>query len=274
MTRVDAVLNRGVGAYRRGAETVERLDRDIRDLFEEAGQQGLTELPHVGRGRAGAIREILTRGRWSLLERLRGDLDPERLFQTIPGIGPALARRILDELGVDTLEALEVAAHDGRLEGVEGIGEERAAMVRAALGRMLRRDRSRRSPREEPEVELLLDVDREYREEAEAGALPTIAPRRFNPEGERVVRGRERECRDHYRDTHGESTRPASDGQCARPGRGQPAGGRRRWPGSGSRPGETDAYSSSGPPSVDRAYSMWITTSPLSPIPRSQTSIS
>ena len=34
---------------------------------------------------------------------------------------------------------------------------------------------------EEPDVGLLLDVDREYRERAAAGTLPKIAPRRFNP---------------------------------------------------------------------------------------------
>jgi len=34
-----------------------------------------------------------------------------------------------------------------------------------------------------PGVDLLLDVDREYREKASAGTLPRIAPRRFNPEG-------------------------------------------------------------------------------------------
>ena len=34
-----------------------------------------------------------------------------------------------------------------------------------------------------PGVELLLDVDREYREKAQAGSLPKIAPRRMNPEG-------------------------------------------------------------------------------------------
>jgi hypothetical protein len=33
-------------------------------------------------------------------------------------------------------------------------------------------------------VESLLDVDREYRDAAEAGLLPTIAPRRLNPTGE------------------------------------------------------------------------------------------
>jgi putative hydrolase len=34
-----------------------------------------------------------------------------------------------------------------------------------------------------PSVDLLLDVDREYREKAQAGSLPKIAPRRMNPEG-------------------------------------------------------------------------------------------
>jgi hypothetical protein len=36
----------------------------------------------------------------------------------------------------------------------------------------------------EPSIEVLLDVDREYREKAAAGRLVTIAPRRFNPTGE------------------------------------------------------------------------------------------
>lgn len=34
-----------------------------------------------------------------------------------------------------------------------------------------------------PGVDLLLEVDREYREKARAGVLPKIAPRRYNPEG-------------------------------------------------------------------------------------------
>jgi hypothetical protein len=34
-----------------------------------------------------------------------------------------------------------------------------------------------------PSVDVLLDVDREYREKAQAGSLPRIAPRRMNPEG-------------------------------------------------------------------------------------------
>ena len=53
---------------------------------------------------------MLSTGRWSKLERLQGLLEPERLFQTLPGIGPGLAALIHEDLDVDTLEGLEIAA--------------------------------------------------------------------------------------------------------------------------------------------------------------------
>jgi hypothetical protein len=123
-----------------------------------------------------------------MLDRLRGSIDPVSLFRTVPGIGPELARRLHDVLGVDTLEALEAACHDGRLACVPGVGESRAAAIRAALAEILDRSRLRTrvapaAASVEPPVQMLLDVDREYRDRARAGELPTIAPRRFNPNG-------------------------------------------------------------------------------------------
>jgi Holliday junction resolvasome RuvABC DNA-binding subunit len=159
-------------------------------VFEREGLAGLDALPGVGPGIAAAIAEMLACGRWGKLERLRGDVDAEALFRTVPGIGPELARLIHDELGIDTLEALEVAAHDGRLERLPRVGPRRAAALRAALTALLDRRRAlRRGARAavagaQPPVEALLDVDREYREAAAADRLPKIAPRRFNPNGE------------------------------------------------------------------------------------------
>lgn len=58
-------------------------------------------------------------------------------------------------------------------------------MITAALAYMLQRRPARvRGPVSEPGVELLLDVDREYREQAAKGKLRKIAPQRFNPSGE------------------------------------------------------------------------------------------
>lgn len=175
-----------VGAYRRAADTVERFPGSLRELFVAKGRAGLDALPAIGAGIAAAIAEMVETGRWTQLDRLRGSLDPTTLFQTVPGIGPGLAQRVHDALGIETLEALEVACHDGRLDEVPGVGRRRAAAIRAALAEILGRSRLRRraaeAPASEPPVDVLLDVDREYVERANAGALPTIAPRRFNPD--------------------------------------------------------------------------------------------
>ncbi|HXY22388.1 MAG TPA: helix-hairpin-helix domain-containing protein [Burkholderiaceae bacterium] len=179
-----------VAAYRKAADTVGALSRSVRELFENEGRAGLDALPSVGPGIASAIAEILLSGRWSQLDRLRGDANVSQVFQTVPGIGEELAQRIHDQIGVDSLESLEAAAHDGRLEQVRGIGPRRASAIRAALTQMLDRRRALQRSRAPsvslggPSVDVLLDVDREYRAKAQAGGLPTIAPRRFNPAGE------------------------------------------------------------------------------------------
>jgi putative hydrolase len=172
-----------VNAYRRAADTVLYLDRDLQDIIVQQGLDGLLALPFIGEGIGRGIVEMVKTGRWTQLERLRGNLEPNKLFRTLPGIGPKLAQRIDDTLSVDSLEALEMAAHDGRLERVPGIGRRRVDVIRAVLAERLSRRLRGLTPRvkEKPPVSVLLDVDQEYREKAEAGRLPTIAPKRFNP---------------------------------------------------------------------------------------------
>jgi hypothetical protein len=128
---------------------------------------------------------MVVSGHCGQLERLRGSTDPEKIFRTIPGIGPVLARKLAENLQVETLEALEIAAHDGTLERLDGIGPRRAQMIRVALSERLGRPRLRhsRAAAERPDIDMLLDVDREYREKAAAGVLRLIAPKRLNPAG-------------------------------------------------------------------------------------------
>src|SRR6516225_5816041 len=174
-----------IAAYRRAAESIRVLTDDLGAIAEKGGRDALEAIPFIGTSIASAIAEMLTTGRWHFVEQLKRSASPETLFQAVPGIGPALARRVCETLRLDTIEALEAAAYDGRLEQVRGFGRRRAAMVRAALAEMLAR--VRRGPLrrdEEPGVDLLLDVDREYREKATAGELVKIAPKRFNPKGE------------------------------------------------------------------------------------------
>lgn len=174
-----------IRAYRRAADTLSTLEDDIGQMLERKGQEGLIALPNIGKGIAASIAEMAATGRWAQLDRLRGSLDPVHLFQAVPGIGPDLARRIHDDLHLDTLEALETAAYDGRLEEVHGMGARRISGLQASLSSLLARPRMRRSyvPLDGPSVALLLDIDRIYLEKTVAGELPLIAPRRFNPAG-------------------------------------------------------------------------------------------
>jgi len=174
-----------VAAYRRAADALLACPDDLAAIFACGGRKAIEEIPGIGISIAGAIAEMLTTGRWGFLEHLKGSAEPDQLFCSVPGVGRALARRVCDSLHIDTLEALEMAAHDGRLESVRGFGRRRAAMVRTALAEMLGRVRHPPAARaEEPAAGLLLDVDREYRRRAAAGELPKIAPKRFNPSGE------------------------------------------------------------------------------------------
>jgi putative hydrolase len=163
------------------------LKQPLAELIENEGFSGLTELPGIGVGIARSIVEYVRTGRMSRLQSLQGGHDPIELFEQIPGIGPTLAHRLLELLHIDTLEALELAAHNGRLAQVPGFSQKKIELVQLWLAHVLGYRRSATSapmPIEEPPVSLLLQIDFLYRKKALAGELPKIAPKRFNPAGE------------------------------------------------------------------------------------------
>lgn len=170
-------------AYRRAAETVARLPEPVHVLARRGGRPALETLPRIGPGIAGAIDQMVRTGRWGLLERLRDTHPPADALRAVPGVGPALARALHDQLHVDTIDGLAMAALAGRLTEVPGVGPRRARAIEAAAIQMLDHRLAAWAAPRPPPVALLLEVDREYRARAEAGTLPLIAPKRFNPDG-------------------------------------------------------------------------------------------
>jgi DNA polymerase (family X) len=172
-------------AYRRAAETVRKLARPVDKLIKTGGLEALQQLSGIGKGLARSIQQFVVSGRLPILERLRRERDPVATLASVSGIGAQLAERLHSKLGISTLEELEAAAHDGRLEAVAGFGEKRIAGIRESLSTRLGRARQPAArPSDTPSVSEILDVDREYREKSAAGRLRKIAPRRFNPTGE------------------------------------------------------------------------------------------
>lgn len=181
-----------VRSYLAAADTLRQLDQPVANLYRDNGEAGLRQLKGVGQKLAPLLREILETERLDLRDRLESELAPESAFCHVPGIGSELAERIHDECGISTLEDLEQAAHDGRLERIEGIGSKRLQDIRDALAGMLGRSTVRRVPQPfeerrlppDPPVKLILNLDQEYRRKAEQGELECIAPKRFNPNQE------------------------------------------------------------------------------------------
>ncbi len=107
-------------AYRRAAQTIETLAEDLNLIYEKGKLQGI---PGIGASIASKIQEILETGSLAYLEELREELpDGLREMMEIEGIGPKTALRLHKRLEVSSVEALELAAKQGKIREQEGFG--------------------------------------------------------------------------------------------------------------------------------------------------------
>jgi hypothetical protein len=171
-------------AFQRAAVAVRGLPQPVAEIFRRQGIEGVDALAGITPVPARAIRELILHGRLALLERLRGHHDPVALIASVPGLSQERATQLHDQLGVESLEELEVAAYDGRLEMFGGLAGKRLAGIRESIANRLNRFRPLLPPEDGshlPPVADLLAVDADYRREAAAGTLRKIAPKCFNP---------------------------------------------------------------------------------------------
>jgi hypothetical protein len=177
-------------AFRTAAGQLLMMSRPVREVFEQQGRAGLERLPGIGKSLAYTIEGLLRTGEVQTLRPIDADREPDRQLTSLPGIGLRTAEVLRDRLGVNTLEALRLAAIQGRLE-VIGIGSSPSGELVAEIDRRLSAKRQAMLD-DEPKVEDLLALDEEYRRRAEQRELPTVAPRSFHPEGDSwlgVLRG-------------------------------------------------------------------------------------
>jgi DNA polymerase (family X) len=114
-----AVVHR-VLAYRNAAKSVREAPRSVAAMTREGK---VTELPGVGRTLEEKIEALLDTGTIPAVEKLRARIPPGLIDLTrLPGLGPKRARKLYDELGIDSLEALRAAADQGKLRDVRGFG--------------------------------------------------------------------------------------------------------------------------------------------------------
>lgn len=127
----------------------------------------MTSLPGVGVSIANHIAQYVETGRIGLRDRLLRSTDPIALLSTVPGIGAHFAARLVNELGVESLSDLERAAHDGRLQDLEGVGPRRTEAIRLQLNSILNRSARRRARRVRRQVAQLASTRRRALEAAD-----------------------------------------------------------------------------------------------------------
>ena len=98
-----------VRAYRNAARLVDGHAMPMRKLVEE--ESDLTQLPGIGKEMARHIHELIETGGLVALDELAERI-PRSLIDVIelPGVGPKKARKLWQELGIETVDELEQRA--------------------------------------------------------------------------------------------------------------------------------------------------------------------
>ena len=121
-------------SYRNAAEAIETWPTPMQKIAAEDGIAGLQSIPGVGKAIAGKILELLDRGTFDAWERIIKET-PEGVLDLldIPGIGPKTAAMLHQKYKVSSRAALKEFVAGGGLEAVEGIGPKTAERIKESL---------------------------------------------------------------------------------------------------------------------------------------------
>ena len=108
-------------AYQNAARTLEGLTEPLDKIVAE---QRLGELKGFGDALVDKITQLVTTGNLPYYDELKASVAPGLIEMLgIPSLGPKKVKKLHDELGVDTIEALEAACKAGKVAVLDGFGE-------------------------------------------------------------------------------------------------------------------------------------------------------
>ncbi len=128
---LDGAIIHRVVAYRNAAKAV----RDASESISALARLGrATELPGIGSTIQEKVLALADTGEIPALVKLRAKFPPGLVAMThLPGLGPKRARRLYDELGIDSPEALREAGEEHRIRSLKGFGPKAEETILAAL---------------------------------------------------------------------------------------------------------------------------------------------
>jgi len=117
---LDGAVQYRVLAYRTAAKTVREASVSVAQLVRDGR---VTELTGIGKTLETKLQTLIETGDTTQAQKLRAQFPSGVIaMMHLPGFGPKRARRLYDELGIDSLEALRGAAERQELRGLRGFG--------------------------------------------------------------------------------------------------------------------------------------------------------
>jgi DNA polymerase (family 10) len=128
---LDGAIVHRVVAYRNAAKAVRDASVSVSALAREGRA---TELPGVGAIIQEKVLALADTGEIPAAAKLRAKFPPGLVQVTrLPGLGPKRARRLYDELGIDSLDTLKQAAESHRIKDLKGFGAKAEESILASL---------------------------------------------------------------------------------------------------------------------------------------------
>ena len=121
-------------SYRMAAEAIETWPTPMKEIAAADGAAGLQEIPGVGKAIAGKIIELLEKRTFDAWERMTAET-PETVLDLLelPGVGPKTAATFHQKFKIASLEDLRKFAKGGGLEMIDGIGPKSAERIKRSL---------------------------------------------------------------------------------------------------------------------------------------------
>jgi len=121
-------------SYRNAAETIEVWPTPLQEVAAAEGMAGLQAIPGIGKAIAGKVIELLDKGTFDAWERLTAETPASLLdLLELPGIGPKTAMSLYQKFQVSSIEDLKLFVAGGGLNLVDGIGAKTAEKIKESL---------------------------------------------------------------------------------------------------------------------------------------------
>jgi DNA polymerase (family 10) len=128
---LDGAIVHRIVAYRNAAKAIREAPTSVVALAREGRA---TELPGVGATIQEKVLALADDGAIPAAVKLRSKFPAGLVEMTrLPGLGPKRARRLFDELGIDSLQALRDAAEAQRIQTLKGFGVKAEEAILASL---------------------------------------------------------------------------------------------------------------------------------------------